>query len=249
MNDSVDVQDTAVANVTPGGALALPTSSKDNSTFYDNAGSSFLSRVQLYSKGKAVDNQLIATRHYGVPGAGDKIADLGDAPDFLVLARRPKAVTFEHPDFPIVQSFDPESDLFQQISDRKDEGGDDNGACVGISFLLFERTTQNFLEYYASSKSALMAADTLFGFLPTEGQSIDDLKAVTFGSQVINGKKFSWVAPTFTGCSTPITGCCPTKAVAEMTKFLEAKDTDMSQASTEASAEETAAAAAGNARR
>lgn len=249
MNDSVNIDDKAVATVESGGAVALPSSSTNDNYYKKASGPSYIGRVQLYSKGKAVDLQQIPARHWGIPTTSNKIIDLGAEPDFLILARRPKAMSFEHTDFPVVQSFDPESELFQSIETRANEGGEDNAATVGISFLIYERNSKRVLEYYASSKSALMACDTLFAFLPDGEKTLDQLDAVTFGSQVIEGRKYTYVAPTFAECSTPITGIDPTMAVEQIQKFLEAKDTDMSKASEEVSDEEAAAARSRSTRR
>ena len=55
-------------------------------------GGDYLGRMQLYTKGKAVNKGLIPPGHYGIPERDDEIIDLGTTVDIIPLARRPKAI-------------------------------------------------------------------------------------------------------------------------------------------------------------
>jgi len=103
----------------------------------------YLQRLQLYSKGNAVDRKLIAGGQWGVPQSADEITVIGESLDVLVLAYKPKALDLSNPKKP-VSNFDPTSDEFIRI--KKQAGVKDSGCMYGISFLVFERSTKMYLE-------------------------------------------------------------------------------------------------------
>ena len=179
-------------------------------------GSKYVGRVQLYSKGKAIDKGLIPAGHWGSPERGDKITDLTRQPDFLVLARRAKALDLSDLE-DIIQNYDMGSDEFKRIQAESEEK--DSSCSYGISFLLYCRQTESFLEYFANGKTSRPASKDLFGFLPVEG-NLENLKAVTFDSEVIETKRYTWLGPVFTKCSTPIEGMDIEEAAKQIEKFV-----------------------------
>lgn len=215
-NTTAETTSTEVATTNPNGT-AVSTNTEMDSMFNNLAGGSkYIGRVQLYSKGKAIDKQLIKSGHWGSPERGDKIVDLGRNPDFLVLARRAKALDLSDVEN-ISQSYDMNSAEFKRIQNESEV--QDSSCSYGISFLLYSRQTESYLEYFANGKTSRPASKDLFGFLPVDGD-LANLNAVTFDSEVIETKRFTWLGPVFGKCSTPIEGMNVEIAAQQIQKFL-----------------------------
>jgi hypothetical protein len=222
----------------------LPVSTQSKEVFQDLAKSSaFLGRLQLYSKGAAIMKNLIGSGEFGIPEGDDKITVLGPKLDAVVLVRRPKALDISDTSA-IVQSFDPDSADFKRIA--KQSAGKDSGCMYGVSFLIFERTSKRFLEYFAGTKTARGCCGDLFPFLP-ENHSADAeyLTPVTMSARLIEKGTFAWHAPVFVKCSTPIDMPSQERMAEEMTKFL---DPDTNSQQGEAVSKEEAAATTGRKR-
>jgi len=175
----------------------------------------YLQRLQLYSKGNAVDRKLIAGGQWGVPQSADEITVIGESLDVLVLAYKPKALDLSNPKKP-VSNFDPTSDEFIRI--KKQAGVKDSGCMYGISFLVFERSTKMYLELYAGTVSLRKVAKDIMTYTPEENTE-GDLPALTLGSKLVtNDKKQSWFVPTTQDCSTPIE--LPADAAKQREEFL-----------------------------
>ncbi|RKZ85546.1 MAG: hypothetical protein DRQ39_06985 [Gammaproteobacteria bacterium] len=184
----------------------------------------FLPRLQLVTKGKYVDKGLIAPGHYGVPSGDDEITDLGAAIDLLVLAVRNKALDTSAD--PPLAVFDQEDEVYIDIVDRA--SGKDSGCMFGPSFLVFERNTGKFYEFFCGNKSARMEAGNIGQFLP-----VNDAQAKAFGveahgpiqctlrAKYIERPRYSWHAPQVGKCSTPITNLPELESVVEqINKFI-----------------------------
>lgn len=201
--------------------------STEISADYDalSQGNDFLSRIQLFTKGKAIDKGLIAPGHYGVPVSDDEVLDLGKEIDVLPLARRPKAMDFSDKEA-IITNFDPESAEFKRIADAAN--GKDSGCMYGPSFLVFERSTGKFYEYYAGSKSARMESPKIAPFLPQKTETgTTQPTPMTLKARYVEKTKYPYHCPVVAKCSTPITNMDPTKAIAEIIKFVNPKSDDV----------------------
>jgi hypothetical protein len=190
-------------------------------------GGDFLGRLQLYSKGKAIDKGLVKPGTWGIPESDEDIVDLGDSIDCLVLARRPKALDMSDKEA-IVVNYDMKSDEFQRIADAA--GGTDSGCMFGPSFLVVERSTGRMLEYFCGTKSTRSEAKKIYAFLPLTEQQIADRGLdcephgplpFTMGCRLVEKGRFSWHVPVVKKCSTPFTKM-PTMAAAakEIERFL-----------------------------
>ena len=147
-------------------------------------GSTRLGRLQLYSKGE-----------YGIPGSGESIQNLGKSCDCLILARRPKALDVSNTD-EILPCFDLNSKEFIRVA--KASSATDSGCMFGVSFLVFERTSKRFLEYYAGTRSARERCKTLYRFLPKFHTKV--LPPVTFTSCLIEEDGYAWHTSEFNEC-------------------------------------------------
>lgn len=184
----------------------LPSTQVTNLEAYKET--SFLSRIQLVTKGKYIDKQLISPGHYGVPISEDEITDLGATIDVLPISVRDKALdTTQDPPLAVFDASDP---VYQDIKERA--GEKDSGCMYGPSFLLFERNTGKFYEFFCGSKSSRMEAGNLGQYLPVSEAQAEEFEVEAHGplpctlrAKYIERPRYSWHAPQVGKCSTPIT--------------------------------------------
>lgn len=209
-----------------------PIANKALAKYSENA--DFLKRIQLVTKGKFVDKGKIKPGHYGVPIGEDEIQDLGEAIDVLPLAVRDKALdTTQEPPLAV---FNPEDEVFQDIVQRA--GEKDSGCMYGPSFLLFERNTGKFYEFFCGNKSARAEAGKFAPYMPVSAEAAEayGIKAqppqpLTLRSKYIERPRYSWHVPEVKKCSTPFTNLPPIEEiVAEVNKFLNPKTEEVEKA-------------------
>lgn len=207
----------------------LPATQVGGDDIYDGLakGQDYLLRVQLYTKGKAVDQRKVRGGEYGIPD-GDEITVLGDEMDILVLARRPKAIDMNDPEA-IFVSHDNESAEFKRIAAQSQEK--ESHCMYGPSFLVFERSTGRFLEFFCGSKSSRNEAKKIYPFLPLTAA---DIKArgltdqephgplpLTLKSKLVEKGSYTWHVPVVTKCSRNFTNLPALEVViAEINKFI-----------------------------
>ncbi len=194
-------------------------------------GGDFLGRLQLYSKGSAINKELIAPGHWGIPEGDDQITDLGKSVDLIPLARRPKALDLSDTDS-IITNYDMESKEFDRIAAASNE--QNSGCMYGTSFLVYERTTGRFLEYFCGTKSTRSESKKIFPFLTVNAEDIkkrnlnvDPHGPLPFRMNVklVEKKKWSWHAPVVVKCSTPFSNLpVRDQVIREMERFLNPAD-------------------------
>jgi len=200
-------------------------------------GGDYIGRMQLYTKSKANMKGLIPQGHYGIPESDEEVIDLGTSVDLLPLARRPKAIDMTDLEA-IVVSYDMGSPEFDRISKKSAEA--DSHCQYGPSFLVYERSTGRFLEFFCGNKSSRIEAKKLFPFLPLTqtdidakvgaGNDVSDLRPhgpvpVTLKVKVAENRKGTWHAPVVMKCSTPFAKLPPEEVIVrEIQKFLTVKD-------------------------
>ena len=179
----------------------------------------YLSRIQLFTKGKAIDNGLIGPGRYGIPlTGGAEITDLGDEIDVIVFAARMKAMDASDSD-DIRTYFDVNDPGFQEIVNAD--------GLHGLSFLFFERRTGGFYEMFFCNKSARRVGPMLLPFVPTGPDSEDPHGplAATLGIRYAKNKKGGWHVPTVSECKVPFSvEPSVEETIAEITKFLNPED-------------------------
>jgi len=203
--------------------------------------SSFPGRLQLFTKGDAINQGLIPPGTYGIVESKDRIIKLGSQIDVLPLARRPKALNMSDKEA-VISNFDPTSDEFKDIAARSQEP--ESGCQYGTSFLVVERSTSRLLEFFCGSKSTRPIAGDIAVFLPLTQADIDRKKEAgadvgkmtphgpipcTFKVRLAKSKKgYSWHVPDVQSCSVPFSNLPPTEIlVEEINKFLTAKSGDV----------------------
>jgi len=173
--------------------------------------SDFLGRLQLYTKGKAVNRGLVRPGHFGIP-EGEEVMDLGDSINLLVLGRRPKALDMSDTEA-VIAVYDVASDEFKRI--QAASGERDSHCMYGPSFLVYEETSGRFLEFFCGTKSARAEAKKIFPFLPltqaaidamaTRGEDVGNLQPhgplpMTLKSKLVEKGTFSWHVPVAVKC-------------------------------------------------
>lgn len=220
-------------NLVPVDLNQLPSTQVGTDEMFDDMakGGDFLGRLQLYSKGAAVSKGQIGPGRWGIPESAESITDLGPSIDVLPLARRPKALDMSDKEA-IVANYDPTSEEFQRI--QAASGEKDSGCMYGVSFLLYERSSGRFLEYFCGTKSTRVEAKKLFPYLPlTEADiSARGLTGVeshgplpcTLNNRFIE-KRYSYHVPVVARCSTPFTSLpAIDRIAAEIEKFINPSD-------------------------
>ena len=200
-------------------------------------GGDYIGRMQLFTKSKANMKGLIPSGHYGIPESDEEIIDLGPSVDLLPLARRPKAIDMTDMEA-LTISYDMESEEFKRIAAKSAES--DSHCQYGPSFLVYERSTKRFLEFFCGNKSSRIEAKKLFPFLPLSqadinakaenGNGVGDLKPhgpipVTLKTKVAENRKGTWHVPVVVMCASPFTSLPSDDVIRrEIVKFLTIKD-------------------------
>ena len=198
--------------------------------------SEFIGRLQLFTKGKAINKGLVRPGHYGIPESDEEVQDLGDCINIIPLARRPKAIDMTDTDAVLV-NYDAESEEFKRIAAQSLEK--ESHCMYGPSFLVIEESTGRFLEFFCGSKSTRSEAKKIYPFLPltaadiarqkAAGNDVNDLAAhgalpLTLKSRLVEKGTYSWHVPVVTKCGDPFTKFPPMAAVAkEIFAFIECK--------------------------
>jgi len=211
----------------------LPSTQRGSDAGFDDLskGGEFLARLHLYSKGVAINRGLIQPGHWGIPEGDEDVTDLGTSVDLLPLARRPKALDMSDKDA-IIVNYDMESEAFQRIADASME--QDSGCMYGPSFLVIERSTGRFLEWFCGTKSTRSEAKKIYPYLPLTEQDIAARKLdvephgplpFTMNIKLVERKRFSWHVPVVVKCSTPFTALPSVDRIyKEVERFINPQD-------------------------
>jgi hypothetical protein len=159
---------------------------------------SFFPRIQLYTKGSAIDQGLIRPGHYGIPD-GEAVIDLGPAIDVVPLAVLEKALDVSNRD-KIVTVFGEDKPEFARI--KADSEVADSGCMYGPVFLVLERTTGKFYELFANSKSSRRELEKLKNYLPVNDTAAAQLgiearnaAPANLSAKFVKKPRYSWHAP------------------------------------------------------
>ena len=207
-------KDLTVLNELFTGENALSTQSADDLRELDalSNSTSYLQRMQLYSKGKmGPKGSLIEAGHYGVPKSSDLIQGMGTSIDVIVIDRKAKALDMSDLEN-IIVCHDVKNKEFQRIVDLA-EHTKNSGCAYGPCYLIYERTTKQFYEFFCGNKSARRESANINLFLPVTQQMIDEglttekkprfFKPLSLGSVYSKKGNFEWFSPTSEECLTP----------------------------------------------
>ena len=202
----------------------------------------YIGRLQLFTKGKAVNKKLVGPGNYGIP-SGEEVDDLGDTIDIIPLARRPKAIDMTD-DEAIIVNYDPEAAEFKRIAAKSLEK--ESHCMYGPSFLVFERSRGLFLEFFCGNKSSRSEAKKIYPYLPltqadidakaAKGDDVSDLQPhdplpLTLKSRLVEKGTYSWHVPVVMKCSTAFTNFPKQDRVnKKIVTFLTVKDNGVQRA-------------------
>jgi hypothetical protein len=200
--------------------------------------SEYLERLQLFTKGKAIDQGLIAPGRYGVPHSEDNIEDLGAEIDILPLCCRPKALDMRDRDA-IVTNYDPTSPEFKEI---EEQGKTPNSGCMyGLTFLIFERSSAKCYELFCGTKSMRNECGKIGAFLPISEATAAVLEAktgkpckargplpCTLKAKYTTKGDWGWHCPVCLACSDPFVNLPPADELTkEIEKFMALANTEI----------------------
>ena len=179
--------------------------------------SNCLHRLQLCTKGKAVNRKMVKAGNYGITVSGEEVNDLGNQIDIIPFARRPQAIDMTD-DEAIIVCYDPDSEAFKRIAAKS---LDKESHCLyGPSFLVFERSQGVFLEFFCGNKSSRSEAKNICSYLPLTQADIDARAArgedvnglvphgplpLTLKSRLVEKGPYSWHIPLVAKCNEPFT--------------------------------------------
>lgn len=231
-------------NLVPSECDNLPAVSMGSDDNFDDLskGADFLGRLQLFSKGKSVNKGLIVPGHWGIQVSDEEVTCIGKSVDVIPFARRPKAIDLSDTDA-IIANYDMESDQFKEIAQKSTKK--DSNCMYGPSFLVFERSTGRFLEWFCGTKSTRPEAKKMYPFLETteedinrrdlEGQEPHGPLPFTMNIRLVE-KTYSWHVPVVVRCSTPFTsGPSRKEIIFEMQRFLNPVDSGLEKVDAEES--------------
>jgi hypothetical protein len=203
----------------------------------------YIGRLQLFTKGKAINRKLVGPGNYGIPESDEEVLDLGDTIDIIPLARRPKAIDMTDSEA-IIVNYDPDTNEFKRIAATSMEK--ESHCMYGPSFLVFERSTCRFLEFFCGNKSSRSEAKKLYAFLPLTQTDIDAKAAngddmsglaphgplpLTLKSRLVEKGTYSWHVPVVVKCATPFEKLpSMDRIVKEINAFLTVKDNGIERA-------------------
>lgn len=205
----------------------------------------YICRLQLFTKGKAINKRLVGPGNYGIPISDEEVTDLGDEIDIIPLARRPKAIDMTDSEA-IIVNYDPDTAEFKRIAATSLEK--ESHCMYGPSFLVFERIRGLFLEFFCGNKSSRSEAKKIYPYLPLTQADIDAKAAkgddvstlvphgplpLTLKSRLVEKGTYSWHVPVVVKCTTPFTKMPPMeRIVKEINTFLTVKDNGIERAAT-----------------
>ncbi len=217
-------------------AAALPALAPSLDVFKEIAqSSSFLQRIQLYTKGKAIDTGAIQPGHYGIPVGDDTIDDLGNEIDVIPMTWRPKAIDMSDRDAVIV-NYDPTSAEYKRIKNAADNTQDSH-CMYGPTFLVFERSTSKLYELFFGNPSMRRESGKFVSFCPLSPEEAAEASKATgkkveahgplpctLKAKYVTKGAYGWHVPVCHQCSTPFTNVpAVTTLVDEIKKFHEMK--------------------------
>ena len=176
----------------------------------------FLGRLQLYTKGKAINHGLVKPGCYGIPASDEEVEDLGDEIDIMPLARRPKAIDMTDTDAVLV-NYDPESDEFKRIAEQSMEK--ESHCMYGPRSSSSSAAPAASWNSSAASRAPAAKPKKIYPFLPltpadiarqkAAGNDVDGLEPhgplpLTLKSRLVEKGTYSWHVPVVSEVRQPL---------------------------------------------
>ena len=204
----------------------------------------YIGRLQLFTKGKAINKKLVGPGNYGIPESRRG----SDRPGrhHRHHSAGPPAEGHRHDrqrgDHRQLRSRRPTSSSGSPRSRSKRKAT----ACTAPASSSYERSTGRFLEFFCGSKSSRSEAKKVYPYLPlsqadidakaAKGEDVGDLAPhgplpLTLKSRLVEKGTYSWHVPVVVKCATPFEKLPPMqRIVKEITAFLTVKDNGVERA-------------------
>lgn len=172
----------------------------DDKVFEDMTSSGFLPRLQLETAKSQAVNEGFPLNHYRL--YKNPPVDIGTSVDITIIAWRPKALDTSGGE--LVDSYDPESELFAEIKERSFEK--DSGCMYGPEFLVYIPDQKAYATFFCGSKSARRNAGALkriYDGYMNKDPNVPEPN-VTLGSEGVKTAKYSWTVFNCELCATPL---------------------------------------------
>lgn len=183
MNDLINVNDLGIAPQTEEQEKAISelTSSGD-----------YLPALRVYGgSSEIVKEGKFPIGHLGLYFSADKILDLGEQTDLLVVYYRPRASIMMGGDQPI-NFFDPQSANFNAVMEKGKAKV--QGYTFGLEYLLWVPSVEQFGCFFMGNPTLRRESDNVKSHVG---------KAITLKTKLIKGKEHSWHGVEVLSCDTP----------------------------------------------
>ena len=176
----------------------------------------YIGRLQLFTKGKAVNKKLVGPGNYGIPESDEEVDRPGRHHRHHSVG--PPAEGHRHDrqrgDHRQLRSREPRSSSGSPPSRWKRKAT----ACTAPSFLVLRAEHRPFLEFFCGNKSSRSEAKKVYPYLPltqadidakaAKGDDVGDLQPhgplpLTLKSRLVEKGTYSWHVPVVVKCSTP----------------------------------------------
>jgi hypothetical protein len=156
--------------------------------------------------------------HWGLYFSADKVVDLSEQVDILVISFRPRASIMASDDQPI-NFFNPESDNFRTILERSKSKDGSEGHLAGLEYLIWIPSVEKFALFFMGNKTLRRESSNVKAFVG---------KAATLKIKLIKGKKYTWHGCETLSCEAPfdLPSSEEIKEVYE-TQFANTQDSDL----------------------
>lgn len=171
----------------------------------------YLLRLKLCgSQAGECQRGIVGIGHYALIKSREKVTDIGNDIDIIVIAARSKAFQLSDPP---IQSFDPECELFMDL--QEEAGKKDSEAMYGPEFLVYIPEHQTYATFFLCNPTGRV-------FAPDMAARIG--QAANLTSHLIETKKYKWHGPVIADCGAPLEVPDLDEMTKVSTKFLTEKD-------------------------
>lgn len=193
------------------------------------AKTSFLPRLQLCTAAsEVVKNEQVSMNNFAIipPQKADPIV-LGKEVDVLLVNWRIHALDLSDREN-IRSSFQPKSELFQEIKATADSKVPNNGCMYGPEYLIYVPQEKMWVTFFMGGETTRNEARNVHSFAyrkdPGEETAKFHVTPITLKSRRIEGKNNTWWSPFATKCSTPFDLPSTEECLSMQQEFLNTKE-------------------------
>jgi hypothetical protein len=193
-----------------------------------SAAGGYLPAFRIYGSSSAIVKKgEFPMGHFGLYYSADKVVDVGDLVDVLVIAYRARASVMLSDEQP-VNYFDPTSENFIAVKEKGKQKV--QGHMFGLEYLLYLPSVKEYACFFMGSPTLRRESDNVKAHIG---------KALTLKIKFIETKQYSWHGCEALSCDTPF-DVPPTEDIKAVydEKFANPKDSDVDLAEPDESGRE-----------